>query len=368
MKNVLFIGPYIDTNGLGFSSRRYIDALIANKNINLTIQPTFITKSSIDNPITIDKYTQYRHNRYSYYDYVIQHGYPEIFVYDNRCGKNIGVVEIETRNIQRSGWVNKINLMDEVYVNSINGLNTLYDSNVIKPIKLVPEPYNIESFSKHIDPFFTDLPNNDKPFIFYTIGAYSEKKNIKGIILAYLLEFNKNDNVKLFIKTHSYHQKLQDLDSRINFDIQQLKNSIRKNNYADINIVSGYISDEDIIRLHNSSDCYINAARADGMGPCAVESMLCDKMIINTKNIGSSTYFNSSNALMIDSIETNVYSPEYINPNIFTINELWNEPNISHLQSQMRNAYAYNQNQRDDLIKNYRKDLFTQQNFNETLP
>lgn len=367
MKNILFIGPYHDSNSLGYSSRRYIDALIENKNINLTLQPIYITKSSIDHSIPMDKYADYRNNKQSSYDYLIQHGYPEIFTYDKKCGKNIGIIEVETRNITRSGWVNKINLMDEICVNSINGLNCLYDCGVSKPIKLVPEPYNLSLFATDVDPFFNDIPKNDPPFIFYTIGEYSEKKNIKGIILAFLLEFNKNDNVKLFIKTHSYHYGLSDLDKYINFDIQQIKKVIRKNNYADINIVSGNISDIDIIRLHRSCNCYINAVRADGMGPCAVESMLCDKIIINTKNIGSSTYFNSSNALMVDSIETSVFCPQYINPNIFTMHELWDEPNIYSLRSQMRKVYSMNKNEISNLVNSYNKELFTQEYFNKTI-
>lgn len=367
MKNILFIGPYKDSNGLGHASRRYIDALIQKENINLCLRPVFFTNSSINNDIDIKHYDKFNNNIQPYYDYVIQHGFPEMFVYDKGFGKNIGIVEIETRNISRSGWINRINLLDEVYINSINGINSLYAANNIKTsLKLVPEPFQIEEYNNKKDPFFVDKENN-KPFIFYTIGQYTEKKNIKGIILAYLLEFNQQDNVKLFIKTNSYTMELQNLDNIINHDISIIKKSIRKKNCADINIVSGYISDHDIIRLHQSADCYVNAARADGCGPCAIGAMLSGKVIINTKNIGSSSYFNSGNALMVDSVPVSVYSPEFINENILTINEEWDEPNIIHLQQQMRAAYNMSKEQKDKLINNYNHNIFTSSYFNNTL-
>lgn len=364
MKNILYIGPYHDTNSLGYSSRRYIEALSKNKNFNLCIKPIFFTKSSIINPIDISKYNNFSNNNLPYYDYIIQHGFPEMFVYDKRFGKNIGIVEIETRKIQRSGWINRLDIMDEVYVNSINGINALYDSGSKTSLNLVPEPYNIDIYKKSYDTFYKDLYQDNSPFIFYTIGSYTEQKNIKGIILAYLLEFNNRDNVKLLIKTNSHTLELSKLDELINFDIDQIKKSIRKNNNADINVISGYISDIDIIRLHQSSDCYVNAVRADGFGPSAIEAMLCNSIVINTKNIGSSTYFNSSNALMVDSIPANVYSPESLNQNIFTIYEEWNEPNIIDLQRQMREAYNMNKDQKLNLINNYNTNIFNMENFN----
>lgn len=367
MKNILYIGPYKDINGLGSSSRRYIDALRNNNSINLCIKPVYFTTTSFNNTLDLKEYDEYQDNHQANYDCVIQHGFPEMFVYDKSFGKNIGIVEIETRNIYRSGWINKINLMDEVCVNSINGINCLYDCGVRVPVKLTPEPYNTDTYNKTYDPFFVDITEHDRPFVFYTIGEYTEKKNIKGIVLAYLLEFNKKDNVRLLIKTNSYGLDLKNLDIKINAEINNIKQAIRKKDCPDINIISGYISDTDIKRLHQSSDCYINAVRADGLGPCAVESMLSKKIIINTKNIGSATYFNSGNALMVDSIPVNVYSPEFMNENIFTIYEEWDEPNISMLQQQMRKAYLMNSDEKKTIVDSYKYDIFNQQYFNKDI-
>lgn len=357
MKNVLFIGPYKDNNGLGYASRRYIDCLLSKKEINLSIRPIFFTNSHIKNPLNLKRYEQYENFDYNNYDYVLQHGYPEYFVYDKRFGKNIGIVEIETRSIHRSGWHDYLNLMDELYINSNNGIQSAIEAGVKTKVTLLHEPYDLTKYNIKYDNFFTDK-NETNPFIFYTIGQYTDKKNIKGIILAYFLEFNRSDNVRLFIKTDNYgmdHNTLQDM---IRYDIDQIKSAIRKPEYCDIDYIIGRLSDDDVIRLHQGGDCYVNACKADGCGPCAIEAMLCDKIIINTKNIGSSTYFNTSNALMVDSINTNVYMSNSINKNIFTIYEEWNEPNIQSLQYMMRQAYEMSNQNKQQLIDNYPKNFF----------
>lgn len=356
MKNILYIGPYKDTNGIGYAARRYIDCLANNSNINLAIRPLFATTSHTNNPIDLKKYSEYEGYSLSYYDAVIQHGYPEMFAYDSRFGKNIGIVELETQTAYRSGWSNYLNIMDEVCVNSINGLNALQDMGIQVPVKLLPEPYDIKKYQENTQPFFKNM--DDKPFIFYIIGQYTEKKNIKSIILAYLLEFNKQDNVRLFIKTDLYNTNKENLNEYIEFDISQIKKALRKKEYCDIDIISGYLSDNDIIRLHQSADCYVNACRADGFGPCAVEALLTNKVVINTKNIGSSTYFHSGNALMVDAIESNVYSPTTLHNNLFTIHDKWHEPNIVSIQQQMRAAYDMTANSKNQLLNNYNKSYF----------
>jgi glycosyltransferase involved in cell wall biosynthesis len=367
MKNVLYIGQYKDSNGLGYSARRYIDCLISNNDINLSIRPIFLNKSSITNPLSLIDYSDYEKNSSLNYDCVIQHAYPDCFVYDKRFGKNIGVVEIETRNINRSGWNDKLNLMDEIWTNSINALECLYNCDTTSSIKVIPEPYDLTIYQKKHDPFFKFNKEETTPFIFYTIGQYTEQKNIKGIILAYLLEFNRQDNVRLFIKTDDYGQDPTELENIINYDIKQIKEAIRKNSFCDIDMVCGRLSDNDIIRLHQSGDCYINAVRSDCFGPCAIEALLSNKIIISTKNIGSSTYLNSSNSLMVDSIPTSVYSTRSFNKNIFTIYEEWDEPNILSIQKSMRDAYNMDNETKQTIISNYNHEFFNKEKIKETI-
>jgi len=338
MKNILYIGPYKENNGLGKSSKRMVECLSENQDINLSIRPIYLTKASKDSSIFSDRYVEYESNKSNYYDAVIQHGYPMMFQYQSRFGKNIGIPEIETSNIGHTGWIDRMNLMDEIiFFSQVSAISSI-DSGYEKAVKIVNEPYDLKKYQSPKADFFT---YSDKPYIFYTIGEYSEKKNIKSIILAFLLEFNKAENVQLFIKTHDYSIPDQQLRSLIEYDISQIKKSIRKNDeeYCDIDILCGYLKDIDIIRLHKSADAYVNSVKADSSGYCAIEAAICNKQVINTKHIGSSYYFNEFNANMVEAFETNVFSSHYYDKNSFTIYEKWHEPYIQSIRKSLREAY-----------------------------
>jgi glycosyltransferase involved in cell wall biosynthesis len=367
MKNILYIGPYKQTNGIGKSCKRMVDSLVTNSDINLAIRPVFYTSSKYYDALD-NTYTEFEENSFKHYDIVVQHGLPDMFEYNRKFGKNIGIVEIETRKLSHSGWIEKINLMDEVIVNSVFSANSLLDSGVDIPVNILPEGYNLNRYNAQYTSIFT-YNTDKKPFIFYTIGKYTEKKNIQGIILAYLLEFEENDNVRLFIKTDDESENHEVLKELIEFDIERIKKSIRKDHIKipDIDVVCGNISDTDIIRMHKNADCYVNTVRGDSFGPCAVEAALCDRLVINTKHIGSATYFNTTNALMVDAQVTNVFTPYFYNRNTFTIYEEWYEPNITSIRQAMRTAFEMSDEDRSKLTSNIDKSIFDNSRIGSTL-
>lgn len=342
MKNILYIGPYKENNGLGKSSKRFVECLATHSNINLAIRPIHLTYPSKDNTIFKDAYLEFELNRFKYYDAIIQHGYATMFQYDARFGKNIGITEIETRNIQCTGWVDRMNLMDELIFTSSVSATSAIESGLNKPIQIISEPYDIDIYNNIPNDFFEY--KDSTPFIFYTIGQYSNKKNIKSIILAFLLEFDKRENVKLFIKTNDYTKTHDQLKNIIEYDIAEIKRTIRKDggDCCDVDVLCGYLNDIDIARLHKSGHCYINAVKADSCGYCALEAAIVGNCVINTKDIGSSHYFNQFNAYMVDAFETNVFSSTFYDKNSFTIHEIWHEPSVQSLRSSLREAYNKN--------------------------
>jgi hypothetical protein len=336
MKNILYVGPYKENNGYGRSSRRIIDSFINDSNINLSIRPVYFTSKIYNNLNPI--YTDFENNRQNHYDCIIQHGYPEMFHYDGRFGKNIGITQIETRKLTHSKYIDNINLLDKIVVGSLFSAESLLESGIRIETKIVPEPYDLISFNQETAEFFENKTPDS--FIFYTIGQYTDKKNIKGIILAFLLEFNTEDNVELFIKTDSYHISSTTLEELISADIEEIKNIIRRNpsNCPKVSVLAGFLEDKDMIRLHKSCDCYVDAARADGNGCCAIEALLCDNQIISTSGIASSNFI-GDDGFIVDSTDSNVFSTDIHSDHSFTIHELWYEPNIDSLRQKMREAY-----------------------------
>lgn len=338
--NILYIGPYRENNGLGRSSRRWLKCLQSDNSHKICSRPIYLTQNTTFHDDESFDFSKSEESTCDKYDYIIQHGNPDMFVYDRSFGKNIGILEVETSHLYHSGWIDKINIMDEVVVGSSIVKESLLNDGVKVPIKVIPEPYDNYEYDNKIG-FFANNQLYDDAYIFYTIGQYFEKKNILGITLAFLLEFSEVDNVRLFIKTGDYYKQNKDLENVIKNEIANLHRATKRYPITDnkIDILCGILKDEDIYRLHKSSNCYVNTVRSDCVGACAIEAQLCNNLVINTSGIGSSDYINSANGLIVDSIDVNVYSRDFYNHKTFTIHEQWKEPNLNSLRQCMRKAY-----------------------------
>jgi hypothetical protein len=367
MKNILYIGPYKENSGLGRSSRRYINALGSSLDNNLSIRPVyFSTNIDITNDNNVD-FTEYEDNSSSNYDAIIQHGYPDMFVYNKAFGKNIGIVDIETMRLEHTGWIERINLLDEAIVSSNFSKDALLGSGVKIPIKVVPEPFDIDKYHKDLHtPFFEELQKSSNPFIFYFIGNHTEKNNIKGIITAFFMEFNKNDNVRLIIKTNINTTNYADAEQIVAYDIDIIEKSlrIRKEEVVPPQVLIGNMSDADILRFHASCDCYVNAVRAESLSSSCIESALFGNLNIVTSGTGSNTYINRKNGLVVESVMSHVWSPTYYVDNTFTIYEKWYEPYVDSIREQMRRAYELTSEEKEAKRNNFDKNIFSYDNFN----
>lgn len=369
MKNILYIGPYKEHSGLGRSARRYINALGSDIQTNLSIRPVYFTKNiDITNDNNID-FAEYEENSSTSYDAVIQHGYPDMFVYNAKFGKNIGIVDIETIRLEHTGWIERINLLDEVIVQSSFSKEALLGSGVKIPIKILPEPFDIPKYHKHLYPtFFEEIQKTDA-FIFYFIGNHTDKNNIRGIITAFFMEFNIYDNARLIIKTNMNNTNYSDAEQVLTYDIDIIEKALRisKDNVIAPQILIGNMSDSDILRLHSSCHCYINAVKAESLSSSCIEAALLGNIPIVTEGIGSNTYINNTNGLVVESTMTNVWSSSYYIENVFTIYEKWHEPYIDSIRKQMRKAYEMTEQEKQVKRNNFDKKIFSYDHFNKNI-
>ena len=366
MKNILYIGPYKENTGIGRSARRYIDALGYNFDINLSIRPIYFTPYLDTGNESGKDYTEFEDNSSKYYDMVIQHGVPNSFTYNKNFGENIAITDIDTFNIGHTGWIERINLMDKVIVQSEWSKKSLQQAGLTTKVEVIPEPYDLSKFDQSYDTLFNN-PNKD--FIFYYIGKHQDKNNIKGLLAAFFLEFKKHDDVKLIIKTDMTGFDHQEAEKIITYDIQQVERALRvnKKNVQAPHVIIGYYEQEYMMRLHHQSDCYVNVCRCESFGASAIESMLFDNITIVNSGIGSNTYINKHNGLEIESMLTNVYSKEFYIENTYTIYEQWREPYLDSIREQMRKAYELSSVDKLKKMSNFNKNQFSEQAFRERI-
>lgn len=366
MKNILYIGPYKENTGLGRSARRYIDALGYNFNINLSIRPIYFTPFLDTGNESGKDYAEFEDNSSSYYDMIIQHGIPNCFEYRKDFGENIAITDIDTFNIGHTGWVDRINLMDRVIVQSDWSKKSLQQAGLQTKIEVIPEPFDLSKFDRSYDTLF-DNPNKD--FVFYYIGKHQDKNNIKALLAAFFLEFKKHDDVKLIIKTDITGFDHQEAEKIITYDIQQVEKALRVDSkqVQAPHVIIGYYEQEYMMRLHHQCDCYVNVCRCESFGPSAIESMLFNNLTIVNSGIGSNTYINKINGLEIESFMTNVYSKDYYMENTYTIYEKWREPYLDSIRQQMRKAYELSSFEKRDKLLHFNKTKFSETSFVERL-
>ena len=362
MKNILYIGPYKENTGLGRASRRYVDALGYNLNINLSIRPIYFTKNLDYANESGKDYIEFEDNSSKTYDMVIQHGYPNCFEYRSDFGQNVCIPEISTYNIRHTGWAERINMMDTVIISSEWSKKSIIEAGCNIPIKMTPEPFNMSHFKKQYDPIFE---TEKETFVFYYVANHKDKNNIQALLVAFFLEFQKHDDVSLIIKTHKEGYSDHEAEQIMIFDIEQIQKALRinHNNVIKPRILVGHYQQEYIMRLHNQADCFVNVCKCENFGASSIESMLFNNLTIVNEGSGPNTYINNDNGFQIKSMLTNIYSKDFYMEYEYTVHEMWREPYIDSIRKQMRAAYETTEAEKQEKINNFNKDIFTEEHF-----
>jgi len=350
--NILYIGHYRENSSFGYASRKYVEALHF-ANVELSIRPIYLQRQEIYKEVP-DFYHQLENNKSDSYDILIQDTIPQFYEYNKNFGKNICVPKIETRSLSHTGWIERINMMDEVWVNSFFSQKSLQESGVTKTIKVAPIPFNLDQISNNI------ADKVDKEFNFYTITSMLQKDNLLKLLTAYFLEFNNNDNVRLIVKLK------EKVETSIRNIITQAYNISRKsvNKINEPIIINGHINEQQMIDLHNNSDCYIDASSSSYAGMGCVQAALYGNQCICTNGTAPSSFISNNSGFNIASSLVDVISePVYGINNIYTNQEKWYDISIQSLRQQMRAAYQTDKREKEQKLKNFNKNIFDHKQF-----
>jgi glycosyltransferase involved in cell wall biosynthesis len=320
--NILFLGQYRgpENDGWSIAARRYLDALLMTGH-KVAARPVYMG----GNGGKISKRAEVAENtKLDKIDVLIQNVLPDLLESHN-C-YNIGVFFTETRNLQKTGWVQKINLLDEVWVNSEMEKQSLVSSGVKVKINIVPIPYKAPIAEP--EPF--NLQEADGKYIFYFIGENNERKNILALVKAFHREFSPQEDVTLLIKTNE-----TDLAGEINE--WRTRARLRKEYIPEI-IIKSAISEQDIYSIHKMCDCFVCPSRGEAFCMPIMDALYFNNPVICTNNTFPMSIF-YPNLIGVNSVETPIDCKHPPLPHIYTGNETWQEIDILDLQDAMRYEY-----------------------------
>jgi len=335
MKNVLFIGPYNSPSGWGEASRRYIKQL-AKCNINLCVSPIYMS-----NGYQPTEFAEYEQNRSSSYDIIIQNVLPHLATRFHDS-KNILLADFETNHIEHTGWLEPINLMDEVWVDTAKEVQILKDSGCTKTVTQTVMPVDIDEYNIPLD----DSRLNDLKgrFVFYFIGEFTERKNLKALLMAYHREFHYTENVLLVIKTSLGNNNPNHITDLAINELGSLKSNFRlypnqcDHLYKSELLITERFSQNELYAMHKLGNCFIMPSRGESSCLPILDAMYFNSHCIATKNTGMETTVGSNNKYLVKSTEVPVYCEKPPLSNIYTLRETWQEINVLDLQKKMRAA------------------------------
>jgi hypothetical protein len=348
--NVLYLGHYREDSTLGYSSRRYISALQTIPIFNISVRPVYLQTKTFN---ISEEILECENNQSKHYELVIQDTLPDYYEYNAKFGKNVCVPKVISRNLQHTGWIQKINIMDEVWVNSFFAEKSLRESGVTKLIRVLPEPFNVDIEA-------LEKLSTDQEFNFYTMTSSSEQDNLISLLIAYITEFDKNDRTRLIIKTN-------DEDEAAIKKIMNNAYTIAKKNTSNVNepvIIMGGLEENKIHELFSNSDCYIDVSKGSYTTSSCIEALIHKKICIVTEGTANASYVTEANGFVIDSQpECIISSCKYSTHNISNIYETWSNPSIKSIRHKMRQAYCLSDTEKQNKIDSIDVDLFNNKKF-----
>jgi glycosyltransferase involved in cell wall biosynthesis len=340
-KNVLYIGPYRQSqDGWCIAARSYIQSLIKT-GVNLTIRPVYMGVGTSEPP---PEFLEYEENILPHYDVVIQHVLPHLLDYNGDFGKNIAIVFTESSNWQNT-WASRLNRMHEIWVPSQSDVMNLTRSKVTSSIKKVPIPLDCNKFTKSYESERLKELKERETFKFYFIGEFIQRKSIDKLLQAFHIEFDSLEPVDLVIKTNKSGLNGDQVAKQLNDYINRVKNMLRI--YSDIHIykqeicITDKLLEDELYYLHNACNCFIMPSMGESWSMPTIDALGFGKTPIVIKDTGPNDVVNPTNGWVVPSYLDHVLVLDPPIQDLYTGREIWHNYSIKNLCETMRLAYEY---------------------------
>jgi glycosyltransferase involved in cell wall biosynthesis len=340
---VLYLGVWKDGTGWGNAAQNCILAL---DSAGVDVVPRAISLTQAGPNVHVpERILELEQNDESGCDICIQHLLPEMMEYNGRFDLNIGRYDYETSHFRNTTWAEHLNLMDQVWVSNNDMIRSARQSYVYKPIAVVPHCFDVSKYSQHYKPY--PIPELDGKFVFYTVGEINRRKNLAGLLKAFHLEFTPDEPVALLIKGNITGVSAAQANRTIRGITDEVKRGMRlypkPSNYLNEIIVTQWLDDHDMMRLHKTGDCFVLPSYGEAWSIPGFEAMAMGNPTILTDEGGPADYIkNFHNGLLVPAQREPVFiRPEEVPVlDIWIGNEEWHSPNISKLRQYMRQVYS----------------------------
>lgn len=285
MSKILYIGNYLDSTSWGKLCRDYLTAM-AQAGLDIAARPYLNTIGTrqIESPPLI-KILEDKDS--SGATTCIQQVPIWDAVVDRRFNQNIfifGDLRYQLTNADKASLFRFANTTvlttNQQTLELFRSIQAAYNIKVYQVD--YPKSVVISEFQKEVyEPL--EFLKNSSSYKFYTIGKISGRKNIRKLLQAFYLEFDKDENVDLVFKatadidpaeagkiiTSSFEGVLNELGK---YPIEQYRQPI---------IITGWSDDENLVQLHKSCNCFVSASWAEHQDYLVTHAKLAGNQVIS---------------------------------------------------------------------------------------
>lgn len=331
MDNILYIGPYREFSGSGNAARLYIKALI-KAGYNVSIRPIYNYYIPYPQEAIESEIMDLETNSSIHYHKIIQHCYPHQLVFNNRFDQHITIQHLESLN-NNNAIADQLSFMDTIIVGSSFVKTILSDLNIdAKKISIIPEPIDLDLINSYREN--NPIEIQDLNYKFYTLGSFSDRKNLSTLLMCFLIFSNQYPDIDLIIKLRNLDNVISPQEC-IDYEFEKIYSTVRQNFIKKPKILIGNTVYENILYLHNNNDCYINLSHGESFGYSALEALSFNNNIIVTSNIGFDDIIVDNCGFKIPSQLTVSKDKDRIFPVYNSLYQKWYEPDIDNILHKM---------------------------------
>lgn len=328
--SILFVGPYRQPDEWGKRSFNLLSC-IKTLDLNITARPLFLAGLPALQHVEETEYIKFDN-----YDILIQHALPQYFVADSRFKKNIGVIDLETIDIRYTGWLYKLNLLDEIWISSSRVKEYLEKEFPDKTIRNIPHSLDTSVAS---NPPKTDPINglSSDRFKFYFIADANPKNGLEELLIAYYKSFTSQDQVQLVlflpnVSPSIFEPVFQQCVARAGSLYDQALTPL-------VHVVNMELNAEQLIATHDQCDCFISPSHSLSTQNLPLQAATFGNTPIVTDGVGTAEVLTDKNAWLIESYDECCALGERPFPDVFTAKETIRKPIINSLSSCLLEAY-----------------------------
>jgi glycosyltransferase involved in cell wall biosynthesis len=244
-------------------------------------------------------------------------------------------------------WPELLNMMDGIFVPCEWNRRVFRDCGVMTRIEVLPHisQFHGQASDGLASPRLHGLAEEiDKRYVFYNVGAWSERKAPWLVIDAFLSEFMPDERVVLIVKSgkHDFTVRRRKWYKPWQFGPGKTADTFRKiagsaAKKLQVIHLDEEMSDNDMAGLHEMGDCFVSLAHGEGWGMGSYEAAWWGKPVITTGIGGALDYLpgNLSCHVRYELVPVRCLA----GGRSYTSDQYWAEPDLGHARQLMRKVY-----------------------------